>query len=340
MCVMPITDVVKIFCDYGIAEDINSIFTLADYSVKGTICKVIKIICSKRTYVMKMLSDEIFDFCVEEKQAEFSEQLRFDGMSVSRKYRSIKNGKFTTTFHEGDVKLYIQVEDYSGSDLLCLDRKVASFAGTFLGKMHRYSLGQNCRITRGVTYNAVVGGKTSFDKLISVEFKRAMSNECYNRALQAHNKKTELIRKIWTILPNTAVHGDLGFGSNIVEENGRYTVIDFNQASDECVLGDLLITWYSSLYSSNVIGCMTDGEIESLKDSFFASYLNQRGLCVIEQNYYNDVARFLNGVYFTRYINDLYNINMERAVKEAEKIALYYESTDLDDDLRLDNEHN
>ena len=147
--------------------------------------------------------------------------------------------------------------------------------------------------------------------------------------------KINKIKNMWTDLPIYAVHGDLGLLSNVTIYNNQYGIIDFNLSGDEVLLNDMLITWYSSVYSFDIALILSLKERIENRKIFFSSYLNNRNLNTKEQEYLYDMACIINGVYFNRFVALLASKGFKKSVKKMiPHITANYYCLDSDIDIQ------
>lgn len=117
MYVISIKDVNNILEKYELQNkgEAVAIEILQYYQVEEKICIVISIETIFHTrYVMKLLSNALL--CEdEEKQSEFSELLRANGIPVPQKYK-VKN-RYVGCFRFSDVEFNVTIEDYFGENI-------------------------------------------------------------------------------------------------------------------------------------------------------------------------------------------------------------------------------
>lgn len=335
MYVISKKDVSNILENYEIENCRNIILieTLQYYQVESRVCVVLMIetdLCKK--YVVKLISSELLCDEQEEEQAKFSEFLRINDIPVPHKYKA-KN-KYVNSFTFEDEKFYVTVEDYWGENLNIISLESTAVLGKLLAMMHELAIKYDYHLTKGSIYRAMISGKVGIDKIWKSS-SALIDAGMYERIKLTHENAITTIGKMWKDLPINAVHGDLGLVNNITIHNNKYGIIDFNLSGDEVLLSDMLITWYSSVYSFNLALILTRSEIKKNRKKFFDAYICNRNLTVNEKGYLYKMACLINGIYFNRFVSLLANKGFDRTVmKMIPHIVNNYECLDTDFDIR------
>lgn len=285
------------------------------YQVDEKICIVILIetILHVR-YVMKLLSDKWICVEEEEKRSEFSELLRVNGLPVPQKYK-VKN-RYIGCFCFGEVEFNVTIEDYFGENLKTVSFGNIKTLGRLLADMHKISINHEYHLKKGSTYCALFSGRVGIDRIWGENKSILLKANLYKKVKAIHEMSINKIKNMWTDLPIYAVHGDLGLLSNVTIYNNQYGIIDFNLSGDEVLLNDMLITWYSSVYSFDIALILSLKERIENRKIFFSSYLNNRNLNTKEQEYLYDMACIINGVYFNRFVALLASKGFKKSVKK------------------------
>lgn len=304
MFVIQIADVTDILSVYSCKNTVVEINMLAYYQELDKECIIIAAVTDLgEKYVLKMLSEESVDIDLEEQRSSFSEFLRNGGLPVPKKYTT--NGKFCYIKKFDNTNLMITVEDYFGNDVKDISGKSAYELGRLLGIMHNLSYESNYHLKIGSAYTALKSGSTAF-KNIWGEYSNYIFNDSTVDILsKLHNQKMINVKKIWEKLPIAAVHGDLALTCNFMLQNNKYGIIDFNLAGDEPLLGDLLLTWYSSRYSDLFIRTVPYNAVATIREKYFSGYYSVHSLSNIEKNFFDELSQALNGVYFNRFVSNL-----------------------------------
>ena len=300
------------------------------YQVDEKICIVILIetILHVR-YVMKLLSDKRICVEEEEKRSEFS----VNGLPVPQKYK-VKN-RYIGCFLFSDVEFNVTIEDYFGEDLKTISLGSIKTLGRLLADMHKISINHECHLKKGSTYCALFSGRVGIDRIWEENKSTLLEANLYKKVKAVHEMSINKIKNMWTDLPIYAVHGDLGLLSNVTIYNNQYGIIDFNLSGDEVLLNDMLITWYSSIYSFDIALMLSLKERIESRKIFFGSYFNNRNLNTKEREYLYDMACIINGVYFNRFVALLASKGLKKSVKRMiPHITANYYCLDSDVDIQ------
>lgn len=335
MYVISKKDVNNILENYEIEnyKSIISIETLQYYQVESRVCIVLMIETNLgKKFVIKLISSELLCDEQEEEQAKFSEFLRINDIPIPHKYKA-KN-KYVNSFTFENEKFYVTVEDYWGENLNIISLESTAILGKLLAKMHELSIAHDYHLTKGSIYRALISGRVGIDKIwesprVLIDF------GIYEKIKFTHEKAIITIGKMWKELPINAVHGDLGLLNNITIHNNQYGIIDFNLSGDEVLLSDMLITWYSSVYSFNLALNLTRSDIKKNRKKFFGAYISNRNLTINEKEDFYNMACIINGIYFNRFVALLANKGFDRTViKMIPHIVKNYECLDTDFDIK------
>lgn len=335
MCVIQKIDVVNILSQYRCYQTIRSIKVLEYYHEKNSISLILKIKTSlRKEYVIKLIHTRYSNIEEEEKRCEFSEFLRQHDMPVPQKYKS-NNGTYCIKKIFNNICYCISVEEYFGEDVKTINYYSTYMLGMLLGKMHALSEKYNYFLKFGPAYNALNSGKTKYRNIWKKEYDEVFKNKNDIYKLEKlHNQKINELKKIWSNLPMSAVHADLGLISNFMYKNS-YGIIDFNLAGNEVLLGDLLITWYSSRYTIFFINNVEFEKTNILKEIFLKGYFYSRRLTRVEEKYLKKISCILNGIYFNIFVVDLVKQGYKDiAQKLVDKIYEQYFLDDTQIDLK------
>lgn len=331
MFVIQIADVINILNAYSCDNSVITIEMLSYYQEQEKVCIVIRAITNVNQYVIKLLNIESVNFNVEEKRNAFSEFLRLYGLPVSRKYTS--GGSYCTITQISGIEFLTTVEDYFGEDVKEITRESAYELGSILGDLHQLSYNRDYHLQQGYVYSALKSENTKFNSiwkdLDTIVFD---SNDDIQKLKILHDNMIDELKVLWNELPAVAVHGDLGLTSNLMYQKNGYGIIDFNLAGDEVLLGDLLITWYSSRYSNDFIRKVPFNNVSNIKKSFFQGYYSKRELTDIEYKNFDKVSIILNGIYFNRFVAELAK---EDNVKLANKLSKHIYEHYYNDDTSI-----
>lgn len=333
MFVLQIADVTDILFDYSCNDEVVEIELLAYYQELDKTCIVVSATTdSGKKYVLKLINGESSEIHLEEKRSEFSEFLRNGGFPVPQKY--ICNNRYCSEKKLGNIDFLITVEDYYGKDVKEVTQKSAYELGRLLGTMHTLSYKSQYHLEFGNVYSALKSGKTEFDFIWGKFSNSVFDNAAIQTLSNLHHSKMAIIKKIWGKLPIAAVHGDLALTSNLMFYNNKYGIIDFNLSGDEPLLGDLLVTWYSSRYSDTFIRKVSRNDVVSIKNKFFSGYRSVRELTRIEEIHFDELSKIINGIYFNKFVaNRVKQGDIDFGKKLSESISEHYSISDTTIDL-------
>lgn len=338
MYAINIEDVNEILGKYKITNNKRAISLelLQYYQVNTQVCMVVLTeISSHEKYVIKMLSNNLINIKEEEKQAEFSEFLRKNGIPVPRKYKL--GDKYVSYLVLDNLKFNIIVEDFYGKDLNYVSTNSIKTIAKLLAEMHENSITYGYHLPLGATYKAVCSNNVGMDKIWGNSIKHIIAGVTYDNISSVHINAMNKIKEMWKLLPIYAVHGDLGLTSNVTIHDDSYGIIDFNLSGDEVLLSDMLITWYSSIYTYDMMLTLSVEDRIVNRQLFFDTYIKNRHLTKEEHECIYDMACAINGIYFNRFVAYLANKGIDDVVnKMVPYISDNYHSIDLDIDTQCE----
>lgn len=336
MFVIQKTDVASILNSFNLPCDFIGFDLLSYYQQADLIGMIICVYYGQndKKYIIKLISSENNNIQREHLQAEFSEKVRGVGLNVPRKYKSggcyCKNVTFCNTL------FVVSIEDFLGNDVTNPTPQLAMFLGTSLGRMHEFAYSEGVYIGCGATYKAIVRETATFDRISSHFPPECISKEYYDSILCHHNSVLNELSRLWPNLPKATTHSDLGLLNNVVSYNAEYGIIDFNLAGDEVLISDFLITWYSSIYDFDFINKSRTYDIGELKDAYWNGYQTHRIIHDKERSIIPSLSQFLNGIYFTKYVDTLFFRGChEKAHSLVHLIDKHYSNTEALVDLSL-----
>lgn len=338
MYVINIEDVNDILRKYKIINNkwVISLELLQYYQMDTQVCIVVLAeISSREKYVIKMLSNNLINVEEEERQAEFSEFLRINGIPVPRKYKL--GDKYVSYLALDNLKFNIIVEDYYGENLHYVSANSIEAIAQLLAEMHENSIAYGYHLPFGAIYKAVCSNKVGMDKIWGNSIKHLVTGVTYDNISSVHINAINKIKEMWKLLPIYAVHGDLGLTSNVTIHDKGYGIIDFNLSGDEVLLSDMLITWYSSIYTYDMMLTLSVEDRIANRQLFFDTYIKNRNLTKEEHEYIYDMACAINGIYFNRFVAYLAEKGSDDIVnKMVPYIIDNYYNIDLDFDVQCE----
>lgn len=333
MFVIQQKDVVKVLQLYSCNYDVTELDMLAYYQQgKVTSCIVISVTTrGTEKYVIKFLSDKFIEKDIEEKRCSFSEFLRLNDVPVPQKYSC--NGSYCHTVCIQFYNFLVTVEDYFGEDVSEITTQSSYALGCILGKMHTLSLNAKYKLNFSRIYSALIDRRTNYSAIWGIMDKDIFDRHRIEELRDLHNSKMKELQRLWEGLPMSTVHSDLGFTSNVVYKKSGFGVIDFNLSADEVLIGDLLITWYSSRYSNDFIRKVPFSKVETIRNSFLNGYQSTRKLLSDEKSNFQSMSKVINGTYFNRYVAQLVkdgNIEIGRKLSCMIEEHYFMEDTQID----------
>lgn len=332
MFVIQITDVVNILNCFHCDNSVSTIDLVSYYQSNEKVIMIIKAITLSGEYILKLYSDTIIDKQRENLQCAFSEFLFLSGIPLPHKYNV--EGEYVVGLKLGSLFFLVTVEDVFGSDVTIITETSALELGRILGSMHNVSVLADYHLPFGIAYRSLFSPK--------VEYKSIWGNvtiDCLNKKLientkLKHDESIKVLRSLWKGLPTYAVHGDLALTSNIMfDERRGYGVIDFNLSGDEVLLGDLLITWYSSRYSDAFIKQVPSQKVPNIRNAFLTGYFNVRQLNEKEAEIFEKSSKIINGLYFSKYVANRLKQNNTDYISLYTRIADNFDCFDFLDIL-------
>lgn len=299
MFVIQIADVVDILKFFNCDSTVLTIDLISHYQVNKKVILIIKAKTSSKDYILKFYSDNVVDVKKENLQCEFSEFLFAEGIAVPHKY-AVK-GEYVIKFKIGYILFFVTVEDVFGEDIEIVSKDSAYQLGRILAEIHRISRQADYHLPTGIAFNSLYSPKVEYEsvwKNISLPI-----GDEIKKTRELHNKSIVKLRQLWKELPAYAVHGDLALTSNLMyDEKKGYGIIDFNLSGDEILLGDLLITWYSSRYSESFIKQISSQNILNIRQAFFSGYFDVCQLHKLEVDIFEQSSKIINGLFFSKYV--------------------------------------
>lgn len=249
-----------------------------------------------------------------ERQSEFSEILRNNGMLVPKKYS--REGKYCMPMFLDGLHVDVTVEEYLGEPLKKFSPELFGVYGELLGQMHQISLDHKIHIGFSIVFNEVSENQTDYKKLFSGTRIELLQNETLEEVISLHNAKKEKIRQIWPTLPKAAVQGDIYSCNNVALLPGGIGFYDFNIAADEVLLGDFLHLWFRTIYDIQNENSVKNWNLDTCWEEYTAGYQKYRRLTAKEKENFALVYSLLGSIYVSRYTAEL--LRRDR-VADAEK---------------------
>lgn len=301
MFVIQTIDVANILSIFHCDSSVCSIDLVAHYQVDEKVVMIIKATTLSDEYILKFCSDTVADIQKENQQCEFSEFLFAAGVSLPHKYAA--DGKYVVNVKLAGQFFLVTVEDVFGEDVRTITEKSATELGRMLGRIHKASIDNDYHLPTGIAYTSLFSSRIEYDsvwdsaKIPFVDYQHRKDTK------ERHNEAIATLRSLWKDLPVYAVHGDLALTSNMMyDEKKGYGIIDFNLSGDEILLGDLLITWYSSRYSEPFVKQVLSHNILKIRQAFFSGYFDVCSLHESEIDIFERSSKIVNGLFFSKFV--------------------------------------
>lgn len=264
--------------------------------------KLIVKFLNERAFILDVTHLQITTETIE-KQAAFSEILRREGMIVPKRYQ--RNQSYCMPMEIEGVPLDVTVEEFLGQPMKEFSPDLFYTYGCLIGKIHRISLEQGCRIDFSIVFQEWKDNRTEFGKLFSGVKEEILPKELIAQLAKQHDIYKETVMEIWQKLPRSAVQGDLYSNNNVALTEDGIGFYDFNVAADEVLLGDMLHVWFRTIYDVNNEKQIKDWNLGECWQSYENGYTRQREWSEKEKQALPTVMALLDMIYHARYAADL-----------------------------------
>lgn len=294
-------NLVDVLALYNITEQISDFkFFINWYNDKTSEMKVIAKIdfVNRSPLIVKLVREDRHPHDVIEKQSEFSEYLRNQGILTPKRY--ISGDSYCIKYKLSDIYLNVTVEDYFGEEIKTIDFKLAYKIGQLIARTHIISEKGNCHIEANtifnvVGYNEVIG----YDKFVEFGENGKIDSEMYQKIKKVYSDKLERIKLLWDRLPKYAIQGDCSI-NNLTYIGEEVGIFDYNIAGDETLVGDMVLEGLLTANEMDLAEGLSDTERIELFRSFYNGYINERPLTVDEENVLSDIYAISSGLWFTK----------------------------------------
>lgn len=295
----------KILSKYNIDEEIKKIICIQEQCKDNRYVGVFEIITSKHKLICKVNDCENNSTNLIEKQSQFAMMLYRNNIVTAKKY---KHNNYYCTKLKIENRFYnITLEEYIGKEVENISLDMFKKFGEILGKMHTFSVNNKFKIGKSFISSDIESGEAKFAKLLNKANPIFPNNKHIKKLTIIHDNLVKELSTFWKTLPMGAVHGDLGMYNNIIETTNGLAVIDFNMASDEVLLGDVLCTIYSTIHKASWQEKYKKYNQKDILETFLSGYMKYYSLSEIESEYYPKVAALFDGLFFVKMIIDIWN---------------------------------
>lgn len=313
---------------FGIVEEVENFYIRTNMQEERNGKKAFRIVIevrleNQKKLIVRFLNERAFIMDIShlristdtlERQSEFSEILRKNGMLVPQKYS--KNGKYCIQMFLDDTEADVTVEEYLGKPLEKFSEELFPVYGELLGKMHKISLDHKIHIGFSIVFDEVMENRTNYKNLFTGCSLEDLDNQLLKKIIRLHDIKKEKILSIWNCLPKAAVQGDIYSCNNVALLPEGIGFYDFNIAADEVLLGDFLHLWFRTLYDVENEDLIKEWDLNICWKNYLSGYEKYRQFTQKEREIFSLVYSVLGSIYMTRYLVELLRRNRR---KDAQK---------------------
>ena len=191
-----------------------------------------------RVYILKLTCAARFPHDLIERQSEFSEHLRRNGIQTPRRYAA--DGAYCVKSRERGFGFSVTLEDYAGEALKLLDMPTAQALGALLARCHEISLRGNCLIGTPTIFD--ITGRhemNSYNEFRALGNTPGIDRSLHSAVLEAYDARLRQALSGLAGCPRCAVQGDLAI-NNLSLQNGKLCMFDYNCAGDDYLAADMV----------------------------------------------------------------------------------------------------
>ena len=277
-----------------------------------------------KCYVCRYYYGGHYSESVIEQQSNFAMTLYKNGIITPLKYKH--NGHYCIKILINNKMYLVTLEDYLLGQSFEMSPQLFGKLGRLLGKLHSISENNPTKINYSIIDDGFKSGTAKFDKILNKAVKPIIKNETIYQISKTHDGLVNELMKEWWMLPKGSVNGDLSVFNNIIDVNHEIGIIDFDLAGNETYLGDMLITFYSSLYQCFTVSEKYLHQIQEISKQYFDEYCSQRKLTEIELSIFSKTAALFDGLYFCKMIVDEWNYTQNESIlKKIDEAHRYFD---------------
>ncbi len=303
---LPINIANDILFHFQVDNAVTSI-TILQEMVKGEQKRLIYQIGTAcgRYWVCRLTSEENYPPNIIEQQSQFAMLLWHHGILTPKK---MKNGKnYCIEIEWDNQSYYATLEEYAGADIEEVNLDTFGILGKLIGQMHAISEKYPIKIDFSSVRDVIHNGRAKFDRIVK---QADLPQTCYDairRCAVIHDELINELRMLWNELPYGAVHGDIGICNNLVHMGSGIGIIDFNLAGTEAFLGDMLVTFYASIYKYSWQGKLAHISRDQAFQYFLKEYLTERSFTTVEKLVYSRATALFDGLFFSKAVVEEWN---------------------------------
>lgn len=277
-------------------------------------------------WICRLTDDVHYPKHIIEKQSIFASLLYKNGVRTPFKVQA--DGKYCLTMELRQKTLNVTLETFYGRDLDYVNVEVFRWVGMLLGKMHAISEKFPVRIGSSTISGAIQNNRADLSFVFKRELPHFLQDSRAHVLIKMHNSLVKDLQNIWNTLPKGAVHGDLGVFNNLVEASGGIGVIDFHLAGDEVYLGELLISFYSSIHKFTWRDKLSFIQLDEAYTAFLSGYSEERKLTLKELSVFPVVSALFDGLFYCKAVIEAYNVSKNpRNLKKFNDAAIHFSVT-------------
>lgn len=296
-------NLIDVLALYNITEQISNFkFFINGYDDKTSEMKVIiKIEFNNRDpLVVKFVREDRHPHNIIEKQSEFSEYLRSQGILTPKRY--VSDDYYCIKYKLNDMCLDVTLEDYLGKEIKTINFELAYRIGQLIARIHNISEKGNFHIGANTIfnvtgYNEVIG----YDEFVALGESEKINLEMYQKIKKVYSDKLERIKLLWDKLPRYATQGDYSI-NNLTYIGEELGIFDYNIAGDETLVGDMVLEGLLTAKEMDLAESLSDKDRMELFRCFYNGYIDERPLTFDEKNVLSYIYTISSGLWFTKII--------------------------------------
>lgn len=270
-------------------------------------------------WICRLTDDNHYPQYIIEKQYTFASLLHRYG--VHTPFNAQVGGKYCLAIVLKQHLFNVTLETFCGKDLDDVNINIFRSMGRLLGNMHCISENHPVKIGFSTIFKAIQNKQADLTSVFEREIPQFLQDAQSGILIELHNCLVKDLQSIWDKLPRGAVHGDLGIFNNLVVDSSGIGVIDFNLAGDEVYLGELLISFYSSIHKYTWRDKISSIQQEEAFIAFLSGYNEERKLGAKEKEAFPATAALFDGLFYCKSVIEEYNSNKDSYVLEKFKSA-------------------
>ncbi|MBO5035719.1 MAG: hypothetical protein J6D42_01395 [Clostridia bacterium] len=287
---------------YGIDGDICERKIYIDRAYEDFVKQIFSVKLKDGKHIVVKILREEDDYSVNrrkfEKQSEFSEFMRKNGIKTPKRY--LCGDGYCSEYECGGVMCHVTVEDWCGEEVGLIDSDLSYKIGQLMACMHTVSLENNCEIGFGTLFSAAYENDVdAFPEFCKICENDNIDSGIVEQIKKIREEKLAFLRSVWTELPKAAVQGDISI-NNLVFDGKDITVFDYNNAGDEVLISDLVMEGLLTAYEMDIPEDADPACREEFFPAFLNGYLSVRKLSEKEAETAWVAYTLYHGLWFTR----------------------------------------